>query len=295
MSAEAPDRRRLVLVTGQSGAGHNTALKALEDEGYEAVDNLPAALLDTLLADGEESGRAPPATPLAVALDVRTREFDAPGLLALTRRLRLRDDLDTRLVFLTGEDDALRRRYGETRRRHPLADNRSVAEAIALERRMMAEIRDEADLVIDTTTMSGRELGRHVAAHLAPGREPRPSIVVCSFSYRRGLPRNADLVFDVRFLDNPHYVEALRPLTGSDPEVAAHIARDPGFEAFMASVMGLFDVLLPGYEREGKHYLDIAVGCTGGRHRSVFVAERLVALLSERERPASLWHRDLVA
>lgn len=280
--------RRLVLVTGLSGAGRSTALKALEDEGYEAVDNLPLALLDNLLAD-------PASTPaaLAVAVDVRSRRFDAAAFLERVAGLRADPALEIVLVFLEADADALLRRFTETRRRHPLAARRPIAEGIELERGLMAPLRDQADLVIDTTNMSSGELRRHVGAHLAPDDEPRLAIFVTSFSYRQGLPRNADLVFDMRFLDNPHYVDALRPKTGRDPEVAAHIEADPDFAPFMAQMESLFALLLPRFEREGKRYLTIAVGCTGGRHRSVFVAERLAALLSGARRRVSLQHRDL--
>jgi len=288
MTGGAADRRRLVLVTGLAGAGRSTALKALEDEGYEAIDNLPLGMLDGLLTD-------PATTPvaLAVAVDVRSRRFDADGFLERLARLRAEPGLEAVLVFLEADADTLLRRFTETRRRHPLAGQRPVEEGIALERGLMAPVRDKADLVIDTTTMSSGELRRYVGAHLAPDGESRLAIFVTSFSYRQGLPRNADMVFDMRFLDNPHYVEALRPGTGRDPEVAAHIEKDPDFAPFMERVGALFDLLLPRFEREGKRYLTIGVGCTGGRHRSVFVAERLAALLSGARRRVSLQHRDL--
>ena len=290
MAADPVQRRSLVLVTGLSGAGRSTALKALEDEGYEAIDNLPMAMLPSLLV---HSAEAP--APLAVAVDVRSRQFDAPALVAMIGQLRERRDLKVSVVFLEGDAEALLRRFTETRRRHPLAANRSVEEGIALEHDLMAPIRDVADLVVDTTTMSGGDLRRHVVAHLEPGKRRALAVFVTSFSYRQGVPRNADLVFDVRFLDNPHYVDALRPQTGRDPAVAAHIEHDPSFEPFMERLTALLDLLLPAYEREGKHYLTIAIGCTGGRHRSVFVAERLAALLSEARRRVSLQHRDLAS
>lgn len=290
MAAEPVRRRSLVLVTGLSGAGRSTALKALEDEGYEAIDNLPMAMLSSLLV---HSAEAP--APLAVAVDVRSRQFDAPALVAMIGQLRERRDLKVSVVFLESDAEALLRRFTETRRRHPLAANRSVEEGIALEHDLMAPIRAVADLVVDTTTMSGGDLRRHVVAHLEPGNRRALAIFVTSFSYRQGVPRNADLVFDVRFLDNPHYVDALRAQTGRDPAVAAHIENDPSFEPFMERLTALLDLLLPAYEREGKHYLTIAIGCTGGRHRSVFVAERLAALLSEARRRVSLQHRDLAS
>ena len=288
MVVDVPRHRSLVLVTGLSGAGRSTALKALEDEGFEAIDNLPLSMLGDLLDHNVVS----PA-PLAVAVDVRSRQFNAGAFLRQIAALRTQKDLRLSVVFLESDADVLLRRFTETRRRHPLAVDRSVAEGIALERDMMEPIRAVADLVVDTTALSGGDLRRHVVAHLEPGKRRALAVFVTSFSYRQGVPRNADLVFDVRFLDNPHYVDALRPQTGRDPAVAAHIEKDPSFAPFMERLTALLDVLLPGYEREGKHYLTIAIGCTGGRHRSVFVAERLAALLSDARRRVSLQHRDL--
>ena len=283
-------RQRLVLITGLSGAGRSSALKALEDEGFEAIDNLPLPFVEQIVV-----AHTAVSTPLAIAVDVRSRAFEVDAFHALVERLRARGDLETTLVFLDADNDLLQRRFTETRRRHPLAVGRSVEQGIELERRMMAPVRDTADLVVDTTALSGADLRRHLAGHLVDVEGPRLAIFVTSFSYRNGLPRNADLVFDVRFLSNPHYVEALRPKSGRDPEVAAHIRADPAYGPFEERIMALLDQLLPGYEHEGKRYLTIAVGCTGGRHRSVFVAERLAALLSECGRRVSLQHRDLAS
>lgn len=282
--------RRLVLVTGLSGAGRSSALKALEDEGYEAIDNLPLSLVEQIVP-----AHATSTAPLAVAVDVRSREFEVEAFRALVERLRQRRDLETVLVFLDADNDQIQRRFTETRRRHPLAVGRSVEQGIAIERQMMVPIRDSADLVVDTTQMNGADLRRLMAGNLVDGEAQRLAIFVTSFSYRSGLPRNADLVLDVRFLSNPHYVDALRPKTGRDPEVAAHIRADPAYGPFEERLMALLDHLLPGYEHEGKRYLTIAIGCTGGRHRSVFVAERLAALLSEGGRRVSLQHRDLAS
>jgi UPF0042 nucleotide-binding protein len=279
----------LVLVSGLSGAGRSTALKALEDEGYEAVDNLPMALLETLIA--AEAGRPP---GLAVAVDVRSRHFDAAGFVAIVERLRGRADLRTSLVFLDSDTDVLQRRYTETRRAHPLAGDGSVGDAIERERRLLGSVREAADLVFDTSDSTGAELKRLVLGHLAFDNASRLNLFVTSFSYRHGLPRNADLVFDVRFLANPHYVEALRALTGRDSAVGRFIESDPGFAPFFDRLSTLLIDLLPAYEREGKHYLTLAFGCTGGKHRSVFVAERLAALLSEHHR-VQLEHRDLAS
>jgi UPF0042 nucleotide-binding protein len=279
----------LVLVSGLSGAGRSTALRALEDEGYEAVDNLPLSLLETLIA--EEAGRP---RGLAIAVDVRSRHFDAEGLVAIVDYLRGRDDLSVTLVFVDGDTEVLQRRYTETRRAHPLAGDGSVATAIERERAVLDGVKQAADLVVDTSDLSTADLRRLILGHLALDAESRLHLFVTSFSYRNGLPRNADLVIDVRFLSNPHYVDSLRPLTGRDGQVGAHIEADPGFAPFFERLSALLLDLIPAYEREGKHYLTVALGCTGGKHRSVFVAERLAALLSERYR-VQLEHRDLAS
>ena len=279
-------RGRLLVVTGMSGAGRSTALKVLEDMGYEAVDNLPLSLLPNLL-------NAPAAPPLAIGVDVRTRDFGVNALLAALDSLVAEHDLDLKIVFLDCEDDRLVRRYTETRRRHPLAGDRPVLDGIHLERQRVWPLRDRADLVIDTTTLNPGDLKRLLQGHFALGAAPGITIFVTSFSYRHGLPRDADLVFDVRFLRNPHYVAALRPLTGRDAPVGAFIEADADFAPFFQRLCLLLAPLLPRYEREGKSYLTIAIGCTGGRHRSVYLAERLAAWLSEQGRPVGVNHRDL--
>ncbi len=279
-------RGRLLVVTGMSGAGRSTALKAFEDMGYEAVDNLPLSLLPNLL-------NAPAAPPLAIGVDVRTRDFGVNALLATLDSLVAEHNLDLKVVFLDCEDDRLVRRYTETRRRHPLAGDRPVLDGIHLERQRVWPLRDRADLVIDTTALNPGDLKRLLQGHFALGASPGITIFVTSFSYRHGLPRDADLVFDVRFLRNPHYVAALRPLTGRDAPVGAFIEADTDFAPFFKRLCLLLAPLLPRYEREGKSYLTIAIGCTGGRHRSVYLAERLAAWLSEQGRPVGVNHRDL--
>jgi RNase adapter protein RapZ len=277
---------RLLVVTGMSGAGRSTALKVLEDLGYEAVDNLPLSLLPNLLA-------APAPAPLAIGVDVRTRDFGVSALLAALDRLIADHTLALRIVFLDCEDDRLVRRYTETRRRHPLAGDRPVTDGIALERQRVSPLRDRADLVIDTTALSPGDLKRLLYGHFALNAQSRITIFVTSFSYRHGLPRDADLVVDVRFLRNPHYVAALRPLTGHDGEVGRFIEADPDFAPFFGRLCQWLAPLLPRYEREGKSYLTIAFGCTGGRHRSVYLAEHLSAWLREQGRTVAVGHRDL--
>jgi RNase adapter protein RapZ len=280
-------RARLLVVTGMSGAGRSTALKALEDMGYEAVDNLPLSLLPDLL-------RAPAQRPpLALGVDVRTRDFGVGSLLAVLDRLVVEHGIELRIVFLDCEDDRLVRRYTETRRRHPLAGDRPVTDGIALERRRVSPLRDRADLVIDTTALSPGDLKRLLHGHFALDAAPGITIFVTSFSYRHGVPRDADLVLDVRFLRNPHYLPALAPLTGRDAAIGAFIEADADFAPFFERLCAWLEPLLPRYESEGKSYLTIAIGCTGGRHRSVYVAERLAGWLSRQGRPVGIGHRDL--
>jgi RNase adapter protein RapZ len=284
-------RRRLLLVTGLAGAGRSTALKCLEDHGFEAVDNLPLALLPHLVSGVNAAGEAPRA--LAIGIDSRTRDFTAEGLAAFLQDMKSDPAIDVRLLFLDSDDETLRRRFTETRRRHPMAPDRPVADGIAQERRLMFPVQQVADLVIDTSDRTIGDFKALLATELGLEGKSELAITVISFSYRLGLPREADLVFDVRFLDNPHYDPALRPLTGEDERVGRAVETDPAYGGFFAGMTGLLWPLLPGFEREGKSYLTIAIGCTGGRHRSVHVARRLAQWLEGKGRPAILRHRDL--
>jgi len=279
---------RIVLVTGMSGAGRSTALKNLEDIGYEAVDNLPLSLLSRLVK-GTNSGTR----PLAVGVDIRSRDFAVELFMQELDRLTSEEGLSVSTLFLDCDEDTLIRRYTETRRRHPLAADRPVADGVRLERRLLRTLRERADVLIDTTALSIWDLKQRLIDTFGADQTPGLSVLVTSFSYRHGLPREADLVFDVRFLRNPHYDAALKPLTGQDPKVGAYIEADPDSEAFLERLLALLQVALPRYEQEGKSYLNIAVGCTGGRHRSVYIAERLTRWLEEVGRPAHLHHREL--
>jgi UPF0042 nucleotide-binding protein len=280
-------RPRLVLVTGMSGAGRSSALKVFEDMGFEAVDNMPLALLGSLAAGGAT------ARSIAVGVDVRNRNFGVEPILNGMDHLIADGGFDASLVFLDSSDEVLRRRFTETRRPHPLAGDRPVADGIAHERRMLADVRERADLVVDTTDLSPADLRRLLTGHFTPTDDVGMTTFVTSFSYRHGIPREADLVFDVRFLANPHYDPALKPLTGMDADCGAFIARDPSWAPFFDALTGLLDVLLPGYGREGKSCLTIAVGCTGGRHRSVFVAGRLAQWLRDQGAKVDVIHRDV--
>jgi UPF0042 nucleotide-binding protein len=276
----------LLMVTGQSGAGLTTALKILEDLGYETVDNLPLSLLPGIAAtDG--------ARPLALGIDIRTRGFETSDVIAALQAIDAQRPGGVRLVFLAAAPEALLRRFEATRRRHPLAPDRPVVDGIRHERELIQPLRDAATLIIDTTDFAPVDLRRVLEGHFAPAAHGGMTISIVSFAYRSGVPREADLVFDVRFLRNPHYDPVLGPRTGNDPQVAAFVAADPGYAAFCTALDALLLPLLPRYRDEGKAYLTIAVGCTGGRHRSVVVAERLKGVLQRAGYPASLHHRDL--
>ncbi len=274
-----------------SGAGKSTSLRVLEDLGYEVVDNLPVTLIGGLVrgVDGEIS----PRRPLAICVDVRTREFDVDHFERYLAPLLDRDSLDTTLIFLDCDDEVLRRRFTETRRRHPLADDRPVSDGIRLERQRLAWVRNRADLVADTSGLALPDLRRLLTGHFAISSKAGLGVHVVSFGYRHGLPPEADLVFDVRFLANPHYEPSLRAGTGLDAEVATFVEQDSAFAPFFATLTDMLTSLLPAYEREGKAYLTIAIGCTGGRHRSVHVASRLAEVLRAAGWPASLRHRDV--
>jgi UPF0042 nucleotide-binding protein len=255
--------------------------------GYEAVDNLPLSLLPNLVVPKTDQ------PPLALGVDVRTRDFAVPALVAVLDSLVEDQGLDLRIVFLDCDDDRLERRYTETRRPHPLAAERPAGDGIRLERERVRPLRDRADLVIDTSLLTPGDLKRVLHGHFHLAAEPGLGIFVTSFSFRQGLPRDADLVLDVRFLRNPHYVGGLKPLSGKDRAVGEYIAGDPDFPALFDQLCGWLKPLLPRYEREGKSYLTIAIGCTGGRHRSVYVAERLAEWLRREGRHVSVAHRDL--
>ncbi len=288
---DASLRRPFVLVTGLSGAGRATALNALEDMGYAAVDNMPLTLLgDLMRSTSGDSGSAAP--PLAFGIDTRTFGFDPRELVDRVQKLRQRADLDVNLLFLECDTEVLQRRYTESRRPHPMAPDRPVMDGIVEERRQIRWMRDIADLVVDTSSLTPHALKQLLAGHFTLGPRIGTRLSVMSFSFRRGLPREADLVFDARFLKNPHYVPTLKPLTGRDPAVAAYVATDPDYKPFVEHLQGLIGPLLPRFDAEGKAYLTIAVGCTGGRHRSVALAEVLADWLRGAGRSVTLTHRD---
>lgn len=279
--------QKVLLVTGPSGAGRTTAVHALEDVGFEVINNLPLGLIPRLL-----SGPAPD-HPLALGIDVRTRDFSALALADLIDQMTADPNIMVELLFLDCRPDILVRRYSETRRRHPLATEDSPEQGIEREIALLAPIRDRADVLIDTSDLTVHELKAGLMEWLGLEGEDRLSISVQSFSYKRGVPRGLDLVFDVRFLQNPHWQPDLRPLTGCDAAVAAFVAADPRHDEFVERVSGLVEFLLPAYASEGKSHLAIGFGCTGGRHRSVALAETLARGLADAGWQVSIRHREL--
>ena len=281
-------RVRMLLVTSMSGAGKTTALKSLEDIGYDAVDNLPLSLLSSLVMSSISALQ-----PLAVGIDIRNRDFDVRLLLQEIDNLIKGPDIEVRLLFLDCEDEVLRRRYSETRHRHPLALNRPLTDGIEHERRLLFPLRERADLVIDTSEFTLSDLKRVLDRHFVLEASQGLTVFVTSFSFRYGLPPEADIVLDARFLANPHYVDELRPLTGQDKKVGTYIVDDPDYSQFMRSVTDMLSTLIPRFSVEGKSYLTIAVGCTGGRHRSVFFVEQLAGWLGDHGEKVAISHREL--
>jgi len=271
-----------LLVTGLSGAGMSSTLKQLEDLGYEVFDNFPLTMVAPLLADQSGNGG-----PVAIGIDSRTRGFTIDAISDIVA------ETGAALVFLTCDETELLRRFTETRRRHPVAKDRPAGAGIKLEQNLLYPLRERASLIIDTSMMSVHDLGRVISGHFALRDAPRLTITLMSFGFRHGLPREADMVFDVRFLQNPHWVPELKPLTGLDVAVGDYVAQDPGFASFTANVQALLQPLLPRYAQEGKSYLTIAIGCTGGRHRSVYTAETLRQALTEHGITAYIQHRDI--
>jgi RNase adapter protein RapZ len=284
----APDGRQLVILTGLSGSGKSTVLKTFEDLGYYCVDNLPVDLIRTFselnLYGDAEIDRA------ALLVDAREGE-NLKRLPALYKQIR--KEVPARLVFIEASDEALLRRFSETRRPHPLGRHRTVREGLRRERKLMAPIRKLADVVIDTTKFNVHELRQFIIDRFQ-SRSRRPLMVsLVSFGYRYGLPGDADLVFDVRFLPNPHFVPRLRRYSGRNTKVKRYIRSFPQTTEFLRRVEGMLIYLIPHYIREGKSYLTIAFGCTGGRHRSVMMAEAVGRSLGAHGYTTKIVHRDL--
>lgn len=274
--------RRIVFVTGLSGAGMSSALGSLQDLGYEVFDNFPLSLVDPLLQDS-----AAPPRPIAFGIDSRSRGFDPRAVMQASERL------GAQLVFLTADETVLQKRFTETRRRHPLAEDRPVSAGIKKEQSLLHPMKDIADPIIDTSELSIHDLRRVMAAHFALEDEPSMRVTVMSFGFKHGIPRESDIVMDVRFLRNPHWVDALRPLTGLDAPVSSYVEEDVGYKDFIADFKTMLSKLLPRYRAEGKSYLTLGIGCTGGHHRSVHVAQVLGQWLEGEGVSVTIDHRDI--
>lgn len=295
-SAPKPDRRasksykrQLVIVTGLSGAGKSAALHAFEDIGFQAVDNLPLTMVEALIDDEnlESVDR-----PVVIGIDSRTLHFSPDLFVDVQKRLRARDDIRLHVLFMDASDDVLTKRFSETRRPHPLGDGQLLRAAIQQERDMMTVVRENIDGILDTSTRTGAETRRIIRRRFA--KESDDLIVTfMSFGFAHGAPRDADIVLDVRFLRNPHYVPDLKELTGRDDAVSNYVRADEAFPEFVEKVQGLLSFLLPRYQAEEKAYLTIAFGCTGGQHRSVATAEAVAGQMSVDGLAVNLYHREL--
>ncbi|MBS1088630.1 RNase adapter RapZ [Gluconobacter wancherniae] len=279
--------RRILIVTGLSGAGKSSILRVLEDLGYEVVDNPPLNLLDALVT---RSG-----AKLAIGIDVRSRGFAVGKVLEGIVRLKSLPGNEVQLVYATAEPEILLRRFTATRRRHPLVTSGTVLPGIEKETELLAPLRARADLVVDTSDLPSPELRHLIEMRFGDGTEGGLTVALMSFAYPAGLPREADMVFDARFLRNPHYDPELQPKTGLDQAVVDYVKEDPSYAAFFAHIQGLLNLVLPRFVEEGKKYATIAVGCTGGRHRSVTLVEELARMLpvTAPVGPIMVLHREL--
>lgn len=293
-TAEDPSSRQILLVTGLSGAGKSSILRILEDLGHEVIDNPPLGMLDEIVARGDR--------PIAVGVDSRTRGFDASAVLEALARLRMNPHLRAELLYATADEATLLRRYTATRRRHPLAPHGSVKEGIDAETALTARLQQNADLLIDTSDLSAPELRRLIETRFGTwhsGPAEGLTVVLMSFAFPAGLPREADMVFDARFLRNPHYDAELAPQTGLDRPVAAYVEADPDYEPFLRQIVDMLRLVIPRFVQEGKKYATIAVGCSGGRHRSVTLVEALGHIFADPasaiggEGPVAIVHREL--
>jgi RNase adapter protein RapZ len=287
MTPESVLDHQLVFVTGPSGAGRTTAIRVLEDLGYEGIDNIPLSLVPRLV-EGPPLGR-----PIVLGLDVRNRDFNATSLIELIDKLTRDPKVNLEVLYLDCAPSVLIQRFSETRRRHPLAPAETPAQGVEREIDLLTPIRVRADHLIDTTELTQHDLKAEIARRFDAGATGRLSVSVQSFSYKRGVPRGMDMIFDCRFLANPHWQAELRPLDGRDPSVEAFVRNDPRFAEFFQRVSDLLLFLLPAHLDEGKAHLAIGFGCTGGQHRSVAMAEMVGSALAEAGWPVSKRHREL--
>jgi len=278
---------RLILVSGPAGAGRTTAIRSLEDLGFEAIDNLPLDLVKSVLKPKKASEK------IAIGLDTRGRDFTVEGLLGLLKSLSSLEHVDFELLYLSCTMEVLLRRYSETRRRHPLADGKSPHEGIEQELILLEPIRHKADILIETSELTPHDLRDSIKQLFLNTGVNLLSISLKSFSYKRGLPRGADITLDCRFLKNPHWQDELRDKTGLDPSVSEFVASDPKFSEFIERVTKLLLFLLPSFKEEGKSSVEIGFGCTGGIHRSVAVTETVAKKLADSGWNVSIKHREI--
>ncbi len=285
-------RKSILLVTGLSGAGKSTVLRTLEDLGWEVVDNLPLLLLNRLLDTALPEGSDGDERPLALGIGTRTRGFDPESIVRRIKKLQEEHGHGVGTLFLECSGAELERRYSETRRRHPLAQDRPASDGIARERELLLPLRRWSNRLIDTTNLTSNELAQQIRTTFSEDAIGT-TLSIVSFGFARGLPRNADLVFDMRFLRNPHWVDSLRPGTGKDASVADYVIADPAYPPALDQIESLLRLLIPRYDAEGKAYVTVAFGCTGGRHRSVRVAEEMAQRLRAAGFSPTVTHRDL--
>lgn len=281
----------ILLVSGLSGAGKSTALRTLEDIGWEAVDNIPIRLISGLMETPSSIHGAD--RPLALGFDSRTRGIEAATLVHQIKLLEKNKNYKIRTLFLDCNGNELERRYAETRRRHPLGYDRPASDGIAQERQLLESYRRWSEVLIDTSKMSVNDLQTEVREKFSLESSPRMNMSLTSFGFSRGVPNNVDLVFDMRFLRNPHWDDTLRPLTGLDANVSAYIQADPEYEPTVSKMYDLLCHILPLYEKQGKAYVNIAFGCTGGRHRSVNITETFAKLLQKAGFSPNIFHRNI--
>ncbi|WP_425101688.1 RNase adapter RapZ [Tropicibacter sp. S64] len=280
--------QRVVLVTGPSGAGRSTAINALEDFGFESIDNMPLSLIPRLIEGSQSMPR-----PMALGIDVRNRDFSADGLMEVHRALSAIPGINCDLLYLDCAREVLSRRFSETRRRHPLAPDESPTEGIARELALLEDVRGRADVYVDTTDLTVHELRAEMEGWFGQATGQGMALSVHSFSYKRGLPQGLDMAFDCRFLRNPHWEPDLRSRTGLDWPVAEYVAGDPRYEGLIEKVTDLLLYVLPGCVEEGKAHFSVGFGCTGGQHRSVAVTETIAAALAQEGWRVSIRHREL--
>ncbi len=280
-------QRRIVLVTGPSGAGRTTAIHVLEDLGFEAIDNLPMGLLSRLLDGGDDD------RPVALGIDTRNRDFSTNGFIELAEKLGRMAQMDLTVLYLDCSDEVLLRRFSETRRRHPVAQDAGPETGVRREKELLTPIREIADTLIDTSALNVHQLREEVELWFAPKGGRHLAVSIESFSYKRGLPRGLDMVFDCRFLANPYWRPELRAADGRNPDVAHYVQADMNYSPFFDRVVELLHLLLPAFRAEGKAHLSIAFGCTGGQHRSVAMAEAVAKALAEGGQQVAVRHREM--